>query len=275
MISKVKILSALLLVALCSLLRAENPTTIAFAYWDVGRFYDTIPSLFYDDADFTPKGKNGWGALRYGRKVERVAAVLDSMQLPIVALCGVESESVVRDIVVATKCDYSYVHRTIDGRDGLDFALLYYGDVLFVDYVQTFYGRIYIEGEIAQRRVGIWLTRSGYYLKSSSPPHRNGEVAATIVAGRIYRKDVESMALSDPLRPHEKAGRGNTRSSRGWYMRDRIGVSDGVELRKSGVYITPWLLDEYGAPKPTFSKRGFVGGYSSHLPLCIYFGFTE
>ncbi|MFI3301800.1 MAG: hypothetical protein SNI18_01385 [Rikenellaceae bacterium] len=262
----------MLLVFMCSILRAENFTApIGFAYWDVGRFYDTIPSLFYDDRDYTPEGKNSWGALRYGRKVERVAAVLDSMHFPIVALCGVESESVVRDIVKATMCDYSYLHRTIDGRDGLDFALLYYGDVLFIDYVQTFYGRIYIEGEIAQSRVGIWLTWSGYYMKSASPPHRNGEVEATIVAGRMYRKDVVDMRLEDIMRPHERAARGNAHSSSGWYMRDRIGIGGSIELSQCGVYITPWLLDDNRVPKPTFSKRGYVGGCSSYLPICIYF----
>ncbi len=273
--SKVPFWSIIFSLLLCPALWAKNPTSIGFCYWDVGRFYDTIPSLFYDDSDFTPKGRNGWGSLRYGRKVERVASVLDSMRMPIVALCGVESESVVRDIVIATKCDYSYLHRTIEGQDGLDFALLYYGDILFIDHVSTLYGRIYIEGEIASKRIGIWLTRIGYYLKSLSPPRREGVVDATIVAGRTYRKDIVDLGLIDLMRPHERAGRGNAVSSRGWYMRDRIGVDDGIRVDKCGVYITSWLLTEHGVPKSTFSDRGFIGGYSSYLPICLYFGFAE
>lgn len=49
--------------------------------------------------------------------------------MPLVALWGVENEAVVRDIAAACKGDYSYLHRTLNSLDGMDFALLYYGDL--------------------------------------------------------------------------------------------------------------------------------------------------
>lgn len=100
---------------------------IGIAFYDVDRIYDTVPALFYDDADYTPEGRLHWTAERYARKIRNTAAVIDSMALPLVALWGVENEQVVRDIAAACRGDYSYLHRTLNSLDGMDFALLYYG----------------------------------------------------------------------------------------------------------------------------------------------------
>lgn len=74
---------------------------IGIAFYDVDRIYDTVPALFYDDADYTPEGRLHWTAERYARKICNTAAVIDSMALPLVALWGVENEQVVRDIAAA------------------------------------------------------------------------------------------------------------------------------------------------------------------------------
>ena len=104
---------------------------IGIAFYDVDRIYDTVPALFYDDADYTPEGRLHWTAERYARKIRNTAAVIDSMALPLVALWGVENEQVVRDIAAACRGDYSYLHRTLNSLDGMDFALLYYGDLFY------------------------------------------------------------------------------------------------------------------------------------------------
>ena len=62
---------------------------IGIAFYDVDRIYDTVPALFYDDADYTPEGRLHWTAERYARKIRNTAAVIDSMALPLVALWGV------------------------------------------------------------------------------------------------------------------------------------------------------------------------------------------
>ncbi len=268
--SKSKLLTILsMLIILCA--HAESNFPIGLTYWDVGSCYDTIPSNFYDDSNYTPQGRYGWNTVRYQTKIQHIASVIDSMRMPLVALFGVENEEVVRDIVTTSKIDYSYLHRTIDGRDGLDFALLYFGDLFFIDYVRTFYGRIYIEGTIDSRRIGIWLTRFSYLQKSASPPHTY-DVDMTIVAGGLYKNDLKKMGLVDHMKPHERLGRGNAISYRGWYMRHRIGLEEGVATTRSGVYINSWLLmNDYSAPKPTILKDRYYGGYSSYLPVFLFF----
>ena len=102
-------------------------------FYNVESLYDTIPSRFYDDRAYTPAGRFGWDSNRYTHKIKQVAAVVDSIALPVVALYGVENEQVVKDIVTACRGDYSYIHRTSGGYDGLDFALLYFGDMFVVE----------------------------------------------------------------------------------------------------------------------------------------------
>ena len=51
--------------------------SLGIALYDVDRLYDTIPSKFYDDRDYTPSGSLGWSADRYARKIANTAAVLD------------------------------------------------------------------------------------------------------------------------------------------------------------------------------------------------------
>ncbi len=245
---------------------------IGFSYWDVGSFYDTIPSNFYDDSRYTPKGKYRWETQRYRRKVENVAAVIDSLGVPIIALSGVETEDVVRDIVVACKGDYSYIHRTIDSRDGLDFALLYYGDIFLVDRVQSFYGRLYIEGVIDEKRLGVWLTKSGYFLKSAQPPHRDS-VDVVVAAGAFRKGELEKMGLKDYMAQLESYGYGTAKSSSSWYMRHRIGIDDRVVVADEGIFIDKWLLTEdRSRVKSTYdqSGRGYMGGYSRYLPIYLY-----
>lgn len=125
-----------------------NRPHIGFAYYDADRLYDTVPALFYDDSDFTPRGRLRWTARRYERKIAHTAAVLDSMRMDIVALAGVENEAVVRDLVAACGEDYCYIHRTFNTFDGLDIALLYHGDRFFPDLVEQGRGWLYVEGDL-------------------------------------------------------------------------------------------------------------------------------
>ena len=84
--------------------RAQRSLDIAFC--DVESLYDTVPSKFYDDSDYTPQGRLRWDSQRYRRKVESVARLIDSLAVPVVTLWGVENEQVVRDVVMATERNY-------------------------------------------------------------------------------------------------------------------------------------------------------------------------
>ena len=127
------------------------------AFYDVDKIYDTLPALFYDDEEYTPEGRRHWDTERYRRKIRNTAAVIDSMALEIVALWGVENEAVVRNLVAACRGDYTYIHRTLNTLDGMDFALLYYGDRFFPHYVEPGRRYLYIEGTLGRDTVGLVL----------------------------------------------------------------------------------------------------------------------
>lgn len=139
------LLAALLLSGIrCALAQPR----IGIAYCDLDHLYDTIPALFYDDSDYTPGGRLAWDTERYRRKIARTAAVIDSMRMPLVALWSVENEAVVRDIAAACRGDYSYLHQTLNSLDGMDFALLYYGDLFDPHYEEPGRRYLYIEGTL-------------------------------------------------------------------------------------------------------------------------------
>ena len=71
------------------------------------------------------------------------------MALPLVALWGVENEQVVRDIAAACRGDYSYLHRTLNSLDGMDFPR-----VTLCGPMQTAFGRV-VCVVVEKRRDGV------------------------------------------------------------------------------------------------------------------------
>ncbi|MFI3289816.1 MAG: hypothetical protein SNH55_05270 [Rikenellaceae bacterium] len=250
---------------------------IAVAFYDVGRLYDTIPSNFYNDKSYTPKGRNRWGSARYLQKMESIVAVIDSMQMPIVALAGIEKEEVVRDIVRRSNQDYSYLHRTIDYYDGLDFALLYYGDMFYVERVNSTNYTLVVRGEIDGKIVTFHLARVGSRMRTIEPMDGDEKSDIDIAWGRLTRDDILRLGLKDQMREAEVAGHGDTKGDLSWYFKSRVGVGLAEGQRaESGVYITEWLLtSDRSAPLATFSSNRYYGGYSNHLPLFLYIYFDE
>ena len=243
---------------------------VGFAYYDVDRAYDTTPSSFYDDKEYTPEGRNYWTTERYNRKVESLAAVIDSMALPIVALYGVENEQVVRDITARCKGDYSYLHRTLNRLDGMDFALLYYGDVLFPEDVEVGLDYMLINTTVGERKFAILLTHRSRMTKSLvNQLCEQSPKSHIIVAGDLYGIDYARLGLSDATAAAERAGHGNIVYRNEWRMFDKILVDKRLETH-CDVYAKRWLLNESGEPKPTFNREGYVGGVGKKLPIFCY-----
>lgn len=228
------------------------------AFYDVDKIYDTLPALFYDDEEYTPEGRRHWDTERYRRKIRNTAAVIDSMALEIVALWGVENEAVVRDLSAACRGDYSYLHSTMNAFDGLDFALLYYGDLFRPLDVEQGRDYLCIEGVLrsdtlalvlsCDYRMARWAVRE---LRHDRPGLR------LLVAGRTPHRDAARLGLGDLLRRAERAGRGNVRYPNGnWHMRDRILADTAFEVCGADVYARPFLFDERGiGPLPTYRRR--------------------
>lgn len=262
-----------LLLIFASVVFAEAQAQRSFdiAFCDVEALYDTIPSKFYDDSDYTPQGRLRWDSQRYRRKVESVARLIDSLALPVVALWGVENEQVVRDVVMTTEGDYAYVHRTHDGSEGLDFALLYYGDRFFPEHITPWRGALCVEGKADGVDVAIIInhrcTSLGVLLSERALLEPDRRV---IVLGTPSRVNPIEFGLQDHTSMAERAGRGNVVRSGGWLMRDRVASTWKGEVR-CDVYATGWLLDERGEPRPTYSNRKYYGGVSASLPIFTQF----
>lgn len=243
---------------------------VGFAYYDVDRAYDTSPSPFYDDSAFTPSGRYQWNRERYERKISGIAAVVDSMSLPIVALYGVENEQVVRDIATHCKGDYSYIHRTLNRLDGMDFAVLYYGDVLFPEKVEVGLDYMLVEATIGNREFAFILTHRTRLLGTIVAQLQEQSPQKHIVAvGDFYKTDYKKLKLNEATAKAERAGHGNTIYRGYWRMFDRVLVDRRLK-NHCDVYARHWLLDLNGEPKPTFNREGYIGGTGRKLPIFCY-----
>lgn len=262
---------AVIFIILAHSASAQSGGVVGVAYYDVDALYDTIPSRFYNDKNYTPKGRYKWDSQRYRQKVEHIAQVIDSLHMPIVALYGVENEAVVRDITATVREDYAYIHRTQDFSLGLDFALLYYGDVFFPEKVTSHHNALCIDGYIEDCLVtiiinnnssslGVLLNRNEYKV----------EDRAIIVLGKQRAESTSRWQLSDVMSEAEAAGRGTVVYYDRWQMRHRI-ATNIRNIEQCNVYIKEWLLDMEGRPKPTFRGSKYYGGYSTSLPIYIYF----
>ena len=263
---------ASVVVVLLAIFESYGQKMTGIAFYDVDKLHDTIPSIFYDDLDYTPSGKLTWDSRRYRDKVAQVASVVDSMAMTIVGLYGVESEDVVRDIVAAATDDYSYIHRTRNSFDGMDFALLYYGDQFFPDYTHAGRSHLYVEGLLQGRRVALLFSTNGQYIEEtienfryerSSPP--------MIIMGQVEDVDAERLRLADPLARRERLGAGNVVYRNRWLLRDKMLVDVGIDILDANIYAKRYLLDPRSlVPKPTYDRMRWIGGYGRFLPVYIY-----
>ena len=265
-----RVLLAILLSLLCATASAQKGNSFGVAYYNVDKLYDTIPSRFYDDRAYTPAGRFGWDSNRYTHKIKQVAAVVDSIALPVVALYGVENEQVVKDIVTACRGDYAYIHRTSGGYDGLDFALLYFADCFYPDKVAERQGVLCVEGEVFDRPLTIVATHRSRSLGVMLDELKTTEDNNIIILGDVGKLNFNKWALVDATLGARRAGHGN-RILRGvWHLQDCVLTNIDAQSH-SDVYIRPWLLDRRGVPFATFQGGKYCGGYSSCLPIYIYF----
>ena len=250
---------------------AQGLKSFGVAYYDVDKLYDTEPSSFYDDSDFTPAGRLRWSEERYRLKINNIIQVVDSIAMPVVVLYGVENEGVVRDIVSSSQEDYAYLYRQSSARDGLDFAVLYFGDIFFPEHVTPWRGALCVEGWVGDTPLTIIAnhrsTSIGVLIEERNLLREDNNI---ILLGSPNKLNFNEYGLTDATLAAERAGRGNYMSSGRWQMRDRI-ATNITTAYSCDVYIKRWLLDDNGMPRPTFSKRKYYGGYSNYLPTFIYF----
>ncbi len=241
------------------------------AYYNIDQLYDTIPSPFYDDGQYTPNGKLRWDSERYHRKVRDVASVVDAMQMPIVVLFGVENEQVVRDIATCCRGDYAYAHRTINSLDGLDFALLYYADLLIPTNIESDNRSLVVTATILDEQYTLIMGRSADDIARIANHIRGeGPESHIIAVGKPSQRLSSQCDLRDIFLQEQQSGRGNRYSHKGWYIPERVMVDGRLDCRVA-IYTHSDLFDTtMTRPKPTYSATSYIGGVSRHLPLLFY-----
>ncbi len=182
------------LLTFCGVCPAVAQERASIAFYNVENLYDTVPSAFYDDREYTPTGRLKWGGERYTTKLRNLSRVIDAMSPDVIGLAEVESERAVRELVMTLRTDYNYIHRTTSDRRGMDVVLLYKGDKWIperVFQVSSASGRefLYVRGELSGERVDLVVC----HLLSQF----NGYERRAISLSRLYRF-VDSLHRSDP-----------------------------------------------------------------------------
>lgn len=165
-------------------------------FYNVENLFDTIPSPFYDDSDYTPSGRLGWNGVRYRAKIDALAAVIDRVGADVMGLAEVENEAVVRDLTSALQTDCCYIHRTTSDSRGIDVALIYRGDRFFPERtVQIDCGTsreaLYVTGELRGRKVGVLVWHA---------PSKLNDYDRRKDAMLQLRRVVDSLRLVEPER---------------------------------------------------------------------------
>lgn len=263
------LLAFLFAVGMAPRVTAQRETGLAV--WNVAPLYDTLPSPHYNDGDYTPRGRLHWTPERYEHKIAAIAAVLDSAAVPVAALCGVENEGVVRDIARRCNLSYTFIHRTLNRRDGLDAALLYYADSFFLSRVAAEGGQLVVEGELDGEPCVFVVCMSGGGLEERMWHLRRDNPGAHIIAvGDLRNADLGQCRLRDLTAPLEAAGYGNALFRNGWRVTERIAATEGVEGSCS-IRTDSRLLDIHGRPLPLYRGRTYLGGVGLRLPVVCRF----
>lgn len=268
---------------------------VSLGFWNVENFFDTIPSLFYDDKDYTPGGRQAWNTERYNNKLRNIAAVLDELQLDVVGLCEIENESVVYDLVMNLDTDYNYIHRTAGRARGRDIALLYKGDKFIPHEIRTVDSHtsrtfLYVRGELCGERVDIVVvhlpsmlnkytyreravarlcefTDSLHRADPESRPVVMGDFNATPgdrVMRRAFAQSGGGDALFSPFEPLAANGAGTYAHNNRWLLYDNIFVSqrllDGpLRYSECGIFIREHMLCRDRTKKNGYPLRTFTG----------------
>lgn len=276
---------------------AQRPPVVMF--YNVESLYDTIPSLFYNDSDYTPKGALRWNSARYQNKLRSLASVIDSVAAEIVALAEVENEGVVRDLVMTLSTDYNYIHRTSNDARGMDLAILYKGDKFFpsqIRMVESGYRRdfLYVQGKLCGERIDLivchlpsQLGRRENRLRAQrrlatfvDSLHRADSSARIIIAGDF--NDTPSLTLKRNIMPTwsspllleaERRGEGTIVYDGRWLMYDNFWIDPkAFPSARAQVYIRRDMLSNNEGVRPlrTLTSRAYTAGPSDHLPIILH-----
>jgi endonuclease/exonuclease/phosphatase family metal-dependent hydrolase len=113
-------------------------------FYNAENLFDTSDDTTRNDDEFLPRGSRRWTGTRYRNKiagVSRVIAAAGEWELPpVIGLCEVENEKVVRDLAYSTLLsagNYGIVHRESPDPRGIDLALLFRREMFRIEAVRS------------------------------------------------------------------------------------------------------------------------------------------
>ena len=279
---------------------AQQAPEVTIGFYNVENLYDTIPSPFGNDRDYTPQGRLHWDSTRYTAKLHNLARVLDALSLDVAGLAEVESEQAVRDLVITLRTDYNYIHRTTSDRRGIDMALLYKGDKFVPERIRLVSSDasrefLYVRGELLGRRIDLIVCHLPSQLNTRAYRDRTltrlynfadslqncDPAACPVIMGdfnadptdRIMRRrmltDMPASGrafLFTPMLRLAREGLGSYAYDGRWRMYDNLFLSSkmlgGAQFRyvDCGVFIQPWMLDYDNPRRRGYPLRTFAEG---------------
>lgn len=280
---------------------APGKNRIRMAFYNTENMFDTLASKAYDDAEFTPSGKNAWDGRKYRTKIKNTARVLADMNADIIGLAEIENDGVLADLVGSLPAGYGYVHMETADNRGIDPALLYKKEVFSpVSWtlevspmnergILHVKGVLKTTGDTLHVMVNHWTSR--YMGQKATEASRvdmgrlSAETANAILSSNPhalifacgdlnddpYDVSVQTLLrLSPQMRSHSDAAKTpGYYYQKQWYSFDQIFTNFAPEGSMMSVFRRPYMLTDGGVPLRTFQGPVYKGGYSDHLPVFI------
>jgi hypothetical protein len=180
-----------------------EPGSVRLMFYNAENLFDTYDDTLRDDEEFLPEGSRHWNYTRYKKKInslyKTIVAAGGWKPPAIVALCEVENEKVLEDLIYNTnllKHNYGIVHEESPDRRGIDVSLIYRKErvsVISYDYRipdgmewesftsrSVLYVRFRIDSDTIHMFVNHWPSRRGGVLA--------GEGMRMRIAGMVKEK---------------------------------------------------------------------------------------
>lgn len=259
----------ILLLSLCSAGAVQAQKLIGITYYDIGRLYDTESSLFYDDEEWAEGGKGGWNKERLNRSVENIASLIKHLNMPIVALHGVENQDIALSIAERTELDYTVAHQDMTSYNGMDYTLLYFADILEVESYRCNYESVVIECMIASHPAIIILSGDEEYSTRVATHYRLHHPERKIIL--MGSANCTDQGMKNLLTEEQAKGYG-TRLVRGeWQMRDRIWADEKTKCERAGIFVHQMLLDiKLSEPRSLIETPSRLWSGRANLPVFAY-----
>lgn len=281
--------------------------------YNVENLFDIEDDPHRNDNEFLPEAKRAWTAERYDKKILGIAKNIIALgewdAVGIVALCEIENEKVLLDLVSADPIKqhhYGIIHHESPDPRGIDVAILYHPEKflpLYEEAIKVNVGKtrdiLYVKGIAMDKDtlhlfMNHWSSRVGgqhqtehkriaianiLKNKVDSIIQLNGE-SKIVVMGDFNDTPQDKSLLSlceDSLlinKMSEATYFGTYKYKGNWDYLDQFLVSKALnsKVKKVDVFRESWLLQEGASgehPFRTYQGPIYKGGYSDHLPIYI------